>query len=107
MQDAVYGSTPLLLSNTKGGSPADLLEPVHIPEPDRRRVPEPRIKVPQAEFATEVNLQVPHLSMGRIYSALAYYWDHKEEEIDRDLERRAQLGEELRRGSDSRLSSLG
>jgi hypothetical protein len=34
------------------------LEPIHIPEPDRRFVPKPRIKVPQAEFATEVNLQV-------------------------------------------------
>jgi len=39
---------------------------------------------------------LPHLSLGQIHSALAYYWDHKEE-IDRDLERRAQRAEELQR----------
>ncbi|HEY0557091.1 MAG TPA: DUF433 domain-containing protein [Thermoanaerobaculia bacterium] len=44
----------------------------------------------------ELCYQLPHLSLGQIYSALAYYWDHKEE-VDRDLARRAQLGEELRR----------
>ncbi len=27
----------------------------------------------------EIHLQHPHLSLGQIYSALAYYWDHKEE----------------------------
>jgi uncharacterized protein (DUF433 family) len=44
----------------------------------------------------ELCYQLPHLSLGQIYSALAYYWDHKEE-VDRDLERRAKLAEELRR----------
>lgn len=44
----------------------------------------------------ELCYQLPHLSLGQIYSALTYYWDHKEE-IDRDLERRAQLADELRR----------
>lgn len=43
----------------------------------------------------EVCYQLPHLSLGQVYSALAYYWDHREE-IDRDLERRAQLAEQLR-----------
>lgn len=36
----------------------------------------------------EIHLQHPHLSLGQIYSALAYYWDHKEEldaVIQRDL----------------------
>jgi uncharacterized protein (DUF433 family) len=44
----------------------------------------------------ELCYQLPHLSLGQIYSALAYYWDHKDE-IDRDLERRAALAEGLRR----------
>jgi len=44
----------------------------------------------------ELCYQLPHLSLSQIYSALAYYWDHKEE-VDRDLERRAKLAEELRR----------
>jgi uncharacterized protein (DUF433 family) len=44
----------------------------------------------------ELCYQLPHLSLGQIYSALAYYWDHREE-IDRDLERRAKLAADLRR----------
>jgi uncharacterized protein (DUF433 family) len=44
----------------------------------------------------ETAYQLPHLSLGQIYSALAYYWDHKAE-IDQDLDRRARLGEQLRR----------
>ena len=44
----------------------------------------------------ELCCQLPHLTLGQIYSALAYYWDHKEE-VDRDLERRAKLAEDLRR----------
>ena len=46
----------------------------------------------------EMALQHPHLSLGQIHSALAYYWDHKEE-IDADLERRFQKAEELRRAA--------
>ena len=37
----------------------------------------------------ELHFQHPHLSMGQIYSALAYYWDHKAE-LDADIERRLQ-----------------
>jgi uncharacterized protein (DUF433 family) len=44
----------------------------------------------------EICFQLPHLSLGQIYSALAYYWDHREE-IDQDLERRSKLAERLRR----------
>src|SRR5436305_4950086 len=40
--------------------------------------------------------------MPPIYSALVYYWDHQEE-IERDLERRAQLAEELRREPSGRV----
>jgi len=36
----------------------------------------------------------PHLTMSKIYSALAYYWDHKEE-IDADIDRREQYVKQL------------
>jgi uncharacterized protein (DUF433 family) len=35
----------------------------------------------------ELHFQYPYLSLGQIYSALAYYWDHKDE-LDADMERR-------------------
>lgn len=44
----------------------------------------------------EIQFQHPHLTLGQIHSALAYYWDHKEE-LDRDIERRAERVEEIRR----------
>jgi uncharacterized protein (DUF433 family) len=44
----------------------------------------------------ELCFQLPHLSLSQVYSALAYYWDHKEE-IDRDVERRYERVEEARR----------
>lgn len=44
----------------------------------------------------EMQFQHPHLTLGQIHSALAYYWDHKEE-LDRDIERRAERVEEIQR----------
>lgn len=44
----------------------------------------------------EIQFQHPHLTLGQINSALAYYWDHQEE-LDRDIERRAERVEEIRR----------
>jgi uncharacterized protein (DUF433 family) len=38
----------------------------------------------------ELRFQHPYLAMGQIYSALAYYWDHKAE-LDQDIERRLQF----------------
>ena len=35
----------------------------------------------------ELHFQFSHLSMGQIYSALAYYWDHRKE-LDRQIEDR-------------------
>ena len=35
----------------------------------------------------ELHFQYPHLSLGQIFSALAYYWDHQEE-LDQDIENR-------------------
>ena len=43
----------------------------------------------------ELHFQYPHLSMSQIYSALAYYWEHKEE-IDADVKRRFEYSEKLR-----------
>ncbi|MBW4495307.1 MAG: DUF433 domain-containing protein [Oscillatoria princeps RMCB-10] len=43
----------------------------------------------------EIHRQHPYLSMSQIYSALAYYWDRKEE-LDADMERRFQDAERLR-----------
>ncbi|MGL5807219.1 MAG: DUF433 domain-containing protein [Xenococcaceae cyanobacterium] len=43
----------------------------------------------------ELHFQYPHLSMSKIYSALAYYWDNKEK-IDADLKQRFEYAEKLR-----------
>lgn len=43
----------------------------------------------------ELHYQYPHLSMSQIHSALAYYWEHKEE-IDADMQRRFEYAERLR-----------
>ncbi|RMH20598.1 MAG: DUF433 domain-containing protein [Acidobacteria bacterium] len=44
----------------------------------------------------QIHRELPHLSMGEIHSALAYYWDHKEE-LDADLDRRIAHAERMRR----------
>jgi len=43
----------------------------------------------------ELHINYPHVSLSKIYSALAYYWDHKQE-LDADIERRYQFAEQLR-----------
>src|SRR5436190_7865030 len=45
--------------------------------------------------AREIHEQYPYLSLGQIYSALAYYHDHKPE-LDGDIERRRHRADELR-----------
>jgi uncharacterized protein (DUF433 family) len=37
--------------------------------------------------ADEIQRQHPHLSLGQIYSALSYYYDHRAE-LDRDIQNR-------------------
>jgi uncharacterized protein (DUF433 family) len=44
----------------------------------------------------ELQFQHPYLTLGQIHSALAYYWDHKEE-LDRDIESRMERVEQIRR----------
>lgn len=46
--------------------------------------------------AAELHFQHPYLSLGQIHSALAYYWDHREE-LDRDIASRREHADELRR----------
>jgi uncharacterized protein (DUF433 family) len=42
----------------------------------------------------ELHFQHPHLTLGQIHSALAYYWDHKAE-LDEDIERRLRVVDQL------------
>ena len=46
----------------------------------------------------ELKYQHPYLSLGQIYTALAYYWNHQEE-IEQEIERQSRTIEELRRAS--------
>lgn len=46
----------------------------------------------------ELHFQHPHLSMGQIHSALAYYWDH-EEEINQQIEDDLQYSDRMRRAA--------
>ena len=59
----------------------------------------------------ELQFQHPHLTLGQIYSALAYYADHQDE-LDEDIERRLRkvddLAKQLRPTSlDTRLRAKG
>lgn len=45
--------------------------------------------------AEELHFQFPYLSLGQIYSALAYYADHQEE-LDLDIQRRLAFVDNLR-----------
>src|SRR5215210_2559821 len=46
----------------------------------------------------ELHFQHPYLTLGQIYSALAYYWDHSDE-LDNDIQRRLERVTELRRAA--------
>src|SRR2546421_12664888 len=46
----------------------------------------------------ELHFQHPHLSMAQVHSALAYYWDHKDE-LDRDIARRLEIVEAARKSA--------
>ena len=48
----------------------------------------------------ELHFQYPHLSLGQIYSALAYYADHQDE-LDRDIERRLEGVDAIRQAAGS------
>lgn len=42
----------------------------------------------------KLHFQYPHVALGQIYSALAYYWDHKEA-LDADMQHRHELAEQF------------
>ncbi len=44
----------------------------------------------------ELAFQFPHLTLGQIHSALAYYWDHQAE-LDQEITRRLTLADDLQR----------
>jgi uncharacterized protein (DUF433 family) len=44
----------------------------------------------------ELQFQHPYLTLGQIYSALAYYWDHQEE-LDQDIEWRLEFVDRFQR----------
>lgn len=44
----------------------------------------------------ELHFQHPYLTLGQIYSALACYWDHREE-LDQDIEQRLEFVDQLQR----------
>jgi uncharacterized protein (DUF433 family) len=52
----------------------------------------------------ELHFQFPHLSLGQIHSALAYYWDHRED-LDEDIARRLESADRLQ--SQAPSSALG
>ena len=59
----------------------------------------------------ELHFQYPHLTLGQIYSALAYYCDHREE-LDHDIEQRLENIDRTKRSIESsalvsRLKSKG
>src|SRR5205814_3238160 len=61
------------------------------------------IELVQAQLANgwsaeELQAQFPYLSLGQIHSALAYYWDHKEE-LDQDIARRLQWADEMQQAA--------
>src|SRR5437016_4820920 len=45
--------------------------------------------------AEEIQRQHPHLSLGQIYSCLAYYYDHQQE-MDRAIDDQLQLVQQMR-----------
>lgn len=44
----------------------------------------------------QLHLDLPHLTLGQIHSALAYFWDHRDE-VEADLRRRDEYVEQLRK----------
>jgi uncharacterized protein (DUF433 family) len=75
----------------------------HIVSNEDHRIPEvvgTTLKVVEQQAhgwsPEELHFQHPYLALGQIHSALAYYWDHREE-LDRDIQRRLKRVEGLRR----------
>ncbi|MBK9007598.1 MAG: DUF433 domain-containing protein [Anaerolineae bacterium] len=48
--------------------------------------------------AEELHIQFPQLTLGQIYSALAYYWDHRDE-LDGDIEKRIEKVDKVQKST--------
>ena len=57
-------------------------------------------KIAHGSSPEELQFQHPYLTLGQIYSALAYYSDHQEE-LDRDMERRLAATDQVRQAKDT------
>ena len=75
----------------------------HIVSNEEHRIPEVvgttlRVVEQQAHgwSPEELHFQHPYLSLGQIYSVLAYYWDHHAE-LDSDIQSRLERVDGLRR----------
>ncbi len=67
-----------------------VLNDLHVPIIGGTTMKVTELVLAQAAYgwsAEELHIQFPHLTLGQIYSALAYYWDHREE-LDKDIEKR-------------------
>ena len=61
----------------------------------KTKVLEPVVdKMAHGSTPEEIYLQYPHLTLGQIHAALAYYYDHREE-LDRQIELRWKEADEL------------
>lgn len=47
----------------------------------------------------ELYFQHPHLTLGQICSALAYYWDHQDD-LERDIEKRLDFVNQVRKNAE-------
>ena len=67
-----------------------ILNDTHIPVISGTTMKVVELVLAQAAYgwsAEELRVQFPYLTLGQIYSALAYYWDHREE-FDANIEGR-------------------
>jgi len=67
-----------------------VLNDAHVPLISGTTMKVVEIVLAQAAYgwsAEELHIQFSHLTLGQIYSALAYYWDHRDE-LDRNIEQR-------------------
>src|SRR6266545_8141359 len=78
-----------------------VLNDLHVPIIGGTTMKVTELVLAQAAYgwsAEELHIQFPHLTLGQIYSALAYYWDHREE-LDKDIEKRLKTINELRQST--------
>lgn len=84
-----------------------VLDPRDVPVVDGTTMKVIELVTAQVAFGwspEELHFQFPFLSLGQIHSALAYYWDHRNE-LDADMARRAEAVDRQQRQAPS--ASLG